>query len=192
MLLLPKPLVHSKTCMILENSWVERLDAWAHPWPGREVGWADRWWSPACPCVPYRGKGTMWIIPEFSSFYLGAPFFSQEWWTHIRYGVCCSPAVCHWRESIVSRCMCYNRRPMVPRVQDPDKDQQTIDQVASKNWSMYQNLNITISILKLTYSILRIYTYFPAKMHENLQRCYPRISSVQQFTCVWCNLYNIL
>jgi hypothetical protein len=56
-------------------------------------------------------------------FFLGwwPLLFSQEWWGHIWYVVYGSPAVCCWREPIVSRILSRNRRPTVLRVLDPDK-----------------------------------------------------------------------
>jgi hypothetical protein len=36
------------------------------------------------------------------------------------YGVLSPLAVCHWRESVVSRFFGCNRRPAIPGVQDPD------------------------------------------------------------------------
>jgi hypothetical protein len=36
------------------------------------------------------------------------------------YGVYSSPAVCHWREPVVSRILSHNQRLVVPRVLYPD------------------------------------------------------------------------
>jgi hypothetical protein len=46
--------------------------------------------------------------------------FSQEWWGCIRYWVCGSPTVYHWRELIISGFMGHNQSAEVPGVQDPD------------------------------------------------------------------------
>jgi hypothetical protein len=56
-------------------------------------------------------------------FYLGCwpLLFSKEWWGHIRYGLYGFPAVCCWREPVVSRILGRNRRPAVPGVLDPNK-----------------------------------------------------------------------
>jgi hypothetical protein len=62
-----------------------------------------------------------WIVPRISSFQIGGPS-SSAWsggaipW----YGVYDSPAVCHWRESIISRVLGHNRLPVVPMVYYPD------------------------------------------------------------------------
>jgi hypothetical protein len=42
-------------------------------------------------------------------------------WGHIWYSVCGSPAVCRWREPVVSRFMGRNWLPTVPGIQDPNR-----------------------------------------------------------------------
>jgi hypothetical protein len=49
-----------------------------------------------------------------------ALLFSLEWWSLIRYGVYGSPAVCCWREPIISRVLDHNRRPVVPEIFYPN------------------------------------------------------------------------
>jgi hypothetical protein len=55
-------------------------------------------------------------------FYLGwwPLLFSQEWWSHIQYGVYGSPAICCWRELVISKFLGHNWWLMVPEVLDPD------------------------------------------------------------------------
>jgi hypothetical protein len=55
-------------------------------------------------------------------FFLGwwPLLFGQQWWGHIWYRVYGSPAVCYWRESVISRILDYNQRPVVPGVLDHD------------------------------------------------------------------------
>jgi hypothetical protein len=53
------------------------------------------------------------------------------------YGVYDSPTICHRRESIVSRILGHNRRPMVPGVLDPNSTPKpSVEKVAGADHSM--------------------------------------------------------
>jgi hypothetical protein len=46
----------------------------------------------------------MWFVTTISSFYIGGPAsLACRGGVVCWYGVYCSPAICHWREPIVSR-----------------------------------------------------------------------------------------
>jgi hypothetical protein len=56
-----------------------------------------------------------WIIPRISSFQVGGP--SSLAWSGVVvpwYGLYGSPAICHWRESILSRVLGRNQCPQYP------------------------------------------------------------------------------
>jgi hypothetical protein len=71
------------------------------------------------PIVGWKSDG---MDHSHDLFFLGwRPLhFSLEWWGLIRYGVYGSPAVCCWREPVISRILDCNRQPVEHGVLNPD------------------------------------------------------------------------
>jgi hypothetical protein len=80
------------------------LDVQAGPGLGRQV---------AKSCLPTSIVMRKRDCSDYSwvQFFLGwwPLLFNQEWWGHIQYGVYGSPAVCYWREPIISRILGRNQ-----------------------------------------------------------------------------------
>jgi hypothetical protein len=65
-----------------------------------------------------EGKRKCRLLPSLVLFRLVALLFNQEWWSHIRYVVYGSPAICYWRKSVIYRILGCNRWSAVPGVLD--------------------------------------------------------------------------